>query len=446
MNLIRDDGAGDTTVSIETEPLYDYLDTLYAPITTVDTAVSSFTFSSGTLAMTVSNGDAYSFDLDARYVTQDTFVSGSTFDVTNGVLTITQGMNSPFGNPNPPSAVTVDLDGRYKLDTALDVAISTLNFNPANGQLYAARNDGTNTVTESLDGRYFDDVSLSGTTFTFNRTNGNNKVINLNPQRIDVPNGAKMLFYNASAPCGYVKVTTSVLNNSALRVVTGTGGGGDTTGTSFTNTFSSSRSDNASVNRGNLDVGGGVDVVFGSGFAVNRGNLGLTGNPTAVLGSGFSINITGNPSPGNLKAANHAVSQNQMPSHTHSYQRATFNGRADWDDGSCSRGHQTVNTGGRGGGQGHQHNMNGNPGRGNLGTSISGNLTSGRGNLAINGNPSVSGDISSSGSSQLNITGQPTFSAGSINLKVKYVDVIIAERTTSAVSYTHLTLPTKRIV
>ena len=75
--------------------------------------------------------------------------------------------------------------------------------------------------------------------------------------------------------------------------------------------------------------------------------------------------------------------------------------------------------------------MSGNPGRGNLGTNISGNLTSGRGNLAINGNPSVSGDISSSGSSQLNITGQPTFSAGSINLKVKYVDVIIAERTTS---------------
>ena len=431
LNLIRDDGAGDTTVSIETEPLYDYLDTLYAPITTVDTAVSSFTFSSGTLAMTVSNGDAYSFDLDARYVTEDTFVSGSTFDVTNGVLTITQGMNSPFGNPNPPSAVTVDLDGRYKLDTALDVAISTLNFNPANGQLYAARNDGTNTVTESLDGRYFDDVSLSGTTFTFNRTNGNNKVINLNPQRIDVPNGAKLLFYNSSAPCGYVKVTTSVLNNSALRVVTGTGAG---TGgnTSFTNIFTASRSDGASVARGNLDVGGGVDVTFGSGFAVNRGNLSLTGNPTAVLGSGFSINITGNPSPGNLKAANHAVSQNQMPSHTHSYQRATFNGRADWDDGSCSRGHQTVNTGGRGGGQGHQHNMNGNPGRGNLGTSISGNLTSGRGNLAINGNPSVSGDISSSGSSQLNITGQPTLSAGSINMAVKYVDVIIAERVTSA--------------
>ena len=58
LNLVRDDGLSDTTVSIETEPLYDYLDTLYAPISTVDTRVSSFTFSSGTLAMTVSNGDS----------------------------------------------------------------------------------------------------------------------------------------------------------------------------------------------------------------------------------------------------------------------------------------------------------------------------------------------------------------------------------------------------
>ncbi|BCU94172.1 MAG: hypothetical protein CM15mV4_1370 [Caudoviricetes sp.] len=34
---------------------------------------------------------------------------------------------------------------------------------------------------------------FNGTTFTFNRTNGNIS-INLNPQRIDVPNGAKLLF------------------------------------------------------------------------------------------------------------------------------------------------------------------------------------------------------------------------------------------------------------
>ena len=431
LNLVRDDGLSDTTVSIETEPLYDYLDTLYAPISTVDTRVSSFTFSSGTLAMTVSNGDSYSFDLDGRYVTEDTFVSGSTFDVTNGVLTINQGMNSPFGNPNPPSAVTVDLDGRYKLDSALDVAISTLNFNPANGQIYAAKSDGTNTPAESLNGRFFDDVSLSGTTFTFNRTGGNNKVINLQAQRIDVPNGAKLLFYNSSAPCGYVKVTSSVLNNSALRVVTGTGAG---TGgnTSFTNVFTATRTDGATVTKGNLDVGGGVDVVFGSGFSVNKGNLALNGSPTATLGSGFSININGAPGKGNLFTGHHSVSVGETAHHAHNYQRATFNGRADWDDGSCSRGYQGVNTAGEGGNQGHTHNVNGVPDKGNLGASVSGDITAGPGNLAINGNPGVSGDISSSGSSELNVTGTPGFSAGTLNMAVKYVDVIIATRSTSS--------------
>ena len=247
MNLIRDDGAGDTTVSIETEPLYDYLDTLYAPITTVDTAVSSFTFSSGTLAMTVSNGDAYSFDLDARYVRTDTYVGSASFDVTNGVLQLVNSVSSPSGGQNPQQYVTVDLDGRYKLDTALDVAISELHFNPATGQLYAERNDGTNTTTQSLDGRYFEDVSLSGTTFTFSRNGGSgNKTISIPPSRIDIPNNSRVLFYQSSAPSGYFQETSSGLNNRALRVVTGNGAGlGGSL--NFTTAFTSNKSDGATA-------------------------------------------------------------------------------------------------------------------------------------------------------------------------------------------------------
>ena len=216
LNLVREDGPSDTTIAIETEPLYDYLDTLYAPITTVDTRVSSFTFSSGTLAMTVSNGDSYSFDLDARYVTEDTYVGDMDFDVTNGVLSLIQGINSGFGSPNIPAAVTVDLDGRYKLDSAQDVAIANLHFNTSNGTIYAERNDGTNTPTESVDGRYFNDVSLNGTTFTFTRSGGTDKIINLNPQRIDVPNGARLLFVNSSAPCGYTKISSTAYNNASF--------------------------------------------------------------------------------------------------------------------------------------------------------------------------------------------------------------------------------------
>ena len=431
LNLVRDDGTTDTNVVIETEELYDYLDTLYAPITTVDTAVSSFTFSAGTLGLTVSNGDSYSYDLDARYITENTYVANANFDVTNGVLSIVQGVTSPFGTPNLPAAVTVDLDGRYKLDSALDVAVSALHFNKANGQIYAEKNDGTNTTTESLDGRYFNDVSLTGTTFTFTRTGGTNKVIQLSPQRIDVPNGARLLFVNSSAPCGYTKITSTAYNNSALRVVNGSGSG--TGGTrNFTNVFQSVVSDGATVTKGNLDVGGNVSAAFGSNFVINKGNLSLQGNPTGNFSSGFSININGNPSKGNLNVQGHTVSWNQMPVHAHNYDRANFGGRADSDDGTVSRGANNAATGNSGGGGGHNHGLGGNILRGSLSGGYNGGISVGKGSLGIGGKPQYQGGVVTGGSTELNVSGAPTLTAGSINLAVKYVDVIICERRISA--------------
>ena len=429
LNLVREDGPSDTTIAIETEPLYDYLDTLYAPITTVDTRVSSFTFSSGTLAMTVSNGDSYSFDLDARYVTEDTYVADLDFDVTNGVLSLSQGINSGFGSPNIPAAVTVDLDGRYKLDSAQDVTVSALHFNKANGTIYAERNDGTNTPTESVDGRYFNDVSLNGTTFTFTRTGGTDKVINLNPQRIDVPNGARLLFCNSSAPCGYTKITSTSYNNAALRVVTGNGSG--TGGSrSFTQVFDSNVTDGASVTKGNLSVSGTPNANFGSGFAVNRGNLSINGNVNANKGSGSGVNLNGSPDRGNMNVQGHSVSWNQMPWHGHNYDRPNYGGRADSDDGTVSRGANNTSTGGSGGGGGHNHGLGGQPNRGNLGASLNLNISAGH-NLSLNGNPQYSGGVSA-GKGNLAVSGNPTLSAGSINMNIKYVDVIICERNISA--------------
>lgn len=429
LNLVREDGPSDTTVAIETEPLYDYLDTLYAPITTVDTAVSSFTFSSGTLAMTVSNGDSYSFDLDARYVTEDTYVADLDFDVTNGVLSVSQGINSGFGSPNIPAAVTVDLDGRYKLDSAQDVAIANLHFNTANGTIYAERNDGTNTPTESVDGRYFNDVSLNGTTFTFTRTGGTNKVINLTPQRIDVPNGARLLFVNSSAPCGYTKISSTAYNNAALRVVTGSGSG--TGGTkNFTTVFDASVSDGASVTKGNLGVSGAPNANFGSGFAINKGNLSISGNVNANTGSGSGVNLNGSPDRGNMNVQGHTISWNQMPSHAHNYQRASYGGRADGGDGTVSRNQNNAATGNSGSNGGHNHGLGGQPNRGNLGASLNLNISAGH-NLSLNGSPQYSGGVSA-GVGNLAVSGSPTLSAGSINMDIKYVDVIICERTISA--------------
>ena len=429
LNLVREDGPSDTTIAIETEPLYDYLDTLYAPITTVDTRVSSFTFSSGTLAMTVSNGDSYSFDLDARYVTEDTYVGDMDFDVTNGVLSLIQGINSGFGSPNIPAAVTVDLDGRYKLDSAQDVAIANLHFNTSNGTIYAERNDGTNTPTESVDGRYFNDVSLNGTTFTFTRSGGTDKIINLNPQRIDVPNGARLLFVNSSAPCGYTKISSTAYNNAALRVVTGSGSG--TGGTrNFTSVFATSVSDGASVTKGNLSVSGAPNAGFSSGYTINRGNLSINGNVNANKGSGSGVNLNGSPDRGNMNVQGHTISWNQMPHHGHNYDRPNYGGRADSDDGTVSRGANNTSTGGSGGNGGHNHGLGGQPNRGNMGASLSLNIAAGH-NLTLNGSPQYSGGVSA-GVGNLAVAGNPTLSAGSINMAVKYVDVIICEREISA--------------
>ena len=455
LSLVREEGAGDTTFTIETEPLYDYLDTLYAPITTVDTAVSSFTFSSGTLGLTVSNGDSYSFDLDARYVRTDTYVGSASFDVTNGVLQLVNSVSSPSGGQNPQQYVTVDLDGRYKLDTALDVAISQLHFNPANGQLYAERNDGTNTTTESLDGRYFNDVSLSGNTFTFNRTGGSgNKTISIPPSRIDIPNNSRVLFYQSSAPSGYYQETSSGLNNRALRVVTGNGAGlGGTM--AFTTAFASSRSDGATVARGNLDVSTNVNVNFGSNFGLNKGNLAVTGKPNAALGSGFVFNVNGRPGIGNLNAGSHAISTNQMSAHRHMEFSSSRGGQArnntnltanrtpagGTGPGNLYETYNITHAGGNpnvgrssqiGNSQSHEHGISGQMTAGNLSVSADDpdNITTALGNLALTGDLSYVDDIVANTNSTM--SGFPTISAGSINMDVKYADVIICRRDPSA--------------
>jgi hypothetical protein len=58
------------------------------------------------------------------------------------------------------------------------------------------------------------------------------------------------------------------------------------------------------------------------------------------------------------------------------------------------------------------------------------NISAGH-NLNLNGNPQYSGGVSA-GKGNLAVSGNPTLSAGSINMNIKYVDVIICERNISA--------------
>ena len=69
--------------------------------------------------------------------------------------------------------------------------------------------------------------------------------------------------------------------------------------------------------------------------------------------------------------------------------------------------------------------------RGSLGAGhnlgVSGNVTVSAGNLALNGNVVLGGNPGI-GTGNINVNGNPTFTAGSINMAVKYVDVIVCTK------------------
>ena len=184
-------------------------------------------------------------------------------------------------------------------------------------------------------------------------------VLETNP----LPSGTRLLFHNSTAPTGWTKDTS--INDSALRVVSGTPGSGGSAG------FASAL---------------GTPSVSGS--------VGLSGEP----GSGnLSTSISGNVNIGST-----TLSISQMPSHNHSYDLTADNspnggaryiGADNEQDGGVGSG-GINNTGGSGS---HNHNA---------GHNLSGN---------ISGSPDI-GTLSGS------------LSSASASINVKYQDFIIAQK------------------
>ena len=115
------------------------------------------------------------------------------------------------------------------------------------------------------------------------------------------PTGTKMLFVQAAAPTGWTKQTT--VNDAAIRVVSGTTGGGTGGTTAFSTAFVSNKSISLS------------------------GNVGAT-----------------------------TLSVNQMPSHTHAFDKGTYGSIAE-AKGSANSGRQTTTA--TGGSQSHTHSLSG---------------------------------------------------------------------------------------
>ena len=460
-----------TTMTVETEPLLDYLDTLYAPITSSDTRVDGFTFVDGNLFLSVSNGDEYTHDLDLRYTKQNDFIDSASWNSANGKLTLGYGHDAPASGSGDKSDIEVDLDGRYKLATDQDVAIQSMTWNASTGKILATKNNSTTTSPITLDGRYFDSLSMSGTTVTMIRTGGTNASFSFPAPHVYIPEGSKLMFCQASAPCGWVKETTH--NDKAVRIVSGGTGGQGFGGSPFSTTFASNISTGGSVTSGDLGVSANSSswaTTWPSGSSISVSNLTLQGvnNVTGSFGSGSkamtdgkgvggqitgnvgaSGNISGNASLNGKSTSNHGISGSQGALHWHNYYRPGSYGTARWDDGSVVRGEQGHTTSGAGGGNGHKHNLSGNAsvsgnfsGSSNFNISPSNLKVSGdsnlSGNVSVNYNtpPSIGGSLSlpsapSVTPGSMSINGSPSFTSGSISLNVKYVDVIICRKDTS---------------
>ena len=197
------------------------------------------------------------------------------------------------------------------------------------------------------------------------------------------PSGTVMLFYQASAPTGWTKVTTQ--NNKALRVVSGTGGG-----TGGSNAF--------------------TDTLTGSiGITANAANTTATGNVTVADGTGGGSVTIANASTGGT-VNNHTLTTAEMPSHTHSYQanydcNGVISGYQNWGI-TCNQ-NQSQTSGSTGGGGAHSHGFTG-------------------GSHSHNAN--FTGNAHSHNASFTGSAHNHSITVGNLDMAVQYVDVILASK------------------
>ena len=197
------------------------------------------------------------------------------------------------------------------------------------------------------------------------------------------PSGTVMLFYQASAPTGWTKVTTQ--NNKALRVVSGTGGG-----TGGSNAF--------------------TDTLTGSiGITANAANTTATGNVSVANNTaGGSVSIANASTGGTVN--NHTLTTAEMPSHSHSYQQNydcnnVISGYQNW--GITCNANQGSNTGNTGGGGGHSHGFTGG---------------------SHNHNANFTGSAHAHNASFTGSAHNHSITVGNLDLAVQYVDVILASK------------------
>ena len=218
------------------------------------------------------------------------------------------------------------------------------------------------------------------------------------------PSGTKMLFQQTSAPTGWTKITSGV-NNKALRVVSGSVGSGGNV--AFTTAFGDR---GITANAGNTTQGGNVSVAN----TTQGGNVSVA-NSTA----GGNISVANASAGGNVNS--HTLSTNEMPSHSHSYGRASAgNGPIvlTWESGTRVATNSSGNTSNTGGGGGHSHGFTG--GSHSHNASFSGS--------AHNHNATFSGSAHNHNATFSGSAHNHSISVTNLDMQAEYLDVIIASK------------------
>ena len=244
-----------------------------------------------------------------------------------------------------------------------------------------------------------DDILMTaGNNITFSSVSASGFTIAAASGTSSIPSGSVMIFYQASAPTGWTKVST--IDNKALRVVSGTGGGSGGNHT-FTTVFSNQ---SLSVSGSGTASGTTGSTVSGSTSSDNSGSVSISGN----CGGTQSIytNTTQN-----------ALSVAQLAAHQHAYDvpRGTSGGQYGFLDTMNAGSSGTPNVASTGSGSVHHHAI--------VGFVINGS------NFTFSGSGSPSnhdhdiGNHSHSFSDSVSVS-----SSGSLDMRVQYIDVIICTK------------------
>jgi len=244
-----------------------------------------------------------------------------------------------------------------------------------------------------------DDIAITGgTNVTVTRTSATELTIAAASGAASIPSGSVMLFYQASAPTGWTKVST--IDNKALRVVSGTGGGSGGNNT-FTTVFSNQSLSVSGSGTASGTTGNGGN---GSTSSVNSGSVSISGN------CGGTQSIYTNTTQNTLSIA-------QLAAHTHAYDvpRGTSGGQFGFVDSLNSGSSGTPNVASTGSGSAHGHGI--------IGYVINGS------NFTFSGSGSPSNHSHTGPSHSHSFSDSVSVSSsGSLDMRVQYIDVIICTK------------------